>query len=187
MRCQRCGKQEASVHLIDLVNGKRTVRWLCAACAGRSPGEGEDDPSFGLGGNPENSDGEEDSYSLASFLGEMFEPAGGDESSEPPVCPDCGYSFAAFRGTNRLGCPRCYVAFRQPLLSILSHLHRHVSHLGKVPDNGREGSSPSAELSRTRIALEKAIAAEDFEKAARLRDDILQLESGDGSDAGSES
>jgi protein-arginine kinase activator protein McsA len=32
-------------------------------------------------------------------------------------------------------------------------------------------------LSRTRVALEKAIASEDFEKAAHLRDEILRLES----------
>lgn len=178
MTCQRCGKREATVHLVDMVDGKRSVRWLCPTCAGGTSGGSDDDSPFGLGGNADGADSDGDSYSLASFLGEMFEPAGGGEPSEPPVCPDCGYSFADFRGTNRLGCPKCYDAFRGPLLSILSHLHRHVSHLGKVPSIGNEGTSPAAELIRARIALEKAIAAEDFESAARLRDEIQHLESG---------
>ena len=81
-----------------------------------------------------------------------------------------------FRKTNLLGCPACYDAFRGPLLSILSHLHRHVSHLGKAPGSIDDGTDRPGLLSRTRVALEKAIAAEDFEKAARLRDEIQRLE-----------
>lgn len=184
MTCQRCGKMEATVHLVDMVDGKRSVRWLCTICAGGSSEGSDENSSFGLGGNAGGSDSDGDSYSLASFLGEMFEPAQDGQPSEPPVCPDCGYSFAEFRGTNRLGCPKCYDAFRGPLLSILSHLHRHVSHLGKVPSTGQDAASPGSDLIRVRIALEKAIAAEDFESAARLRDEIQKLESGRNPGAG---
>jgi protein arginine kinase activator len=179
MNCERCGIREASVHLVDLVDGKRSERWLCTVCAGKSRG-GNEDPDFPLGGRSGEGDNIEDSYSLASFLGEMFSPADGAAPGEPPVCPACGYSFAEFRGTNRLGCPKCYDAFRQPLLSILSHLHRHVSHLGKVPGRLRNPDNPAAALRRARIDLEKAIAAEDFEKAARLRDVIQKLDKGHG-------
>lgn len=185
MTCQRCGKREATVHLVDMIDGKRSVRWLCTTCAGGSSEGGDEDSSFGLGGNADGADSDGDSYSLASFLGEMFEPAPDGQPPEPSVCPDCGYSFADFRGTNRLGCPKCYEAFREPLLSILSHLHRHVSHLGKVPSIGKDGARPGAELIRARIALEKAIAGEDFESAARLRDEIQQLESGGDPASGS--
>ena len=180
MTCERCGKREATVHLVDMVDGKRIVRWLCPVCAGRSSDDGEADPWFGFGGLPNDDQDEEDSYSLASFLGEMFSPGEEKVPVDPPACPSCGYTLAEFRGTNRLGCPLCYTAFRKPLLSILGHLHRHVSHLGKVPRSGQEGESRAAVLGRARIALEKAIAAEDFEKAARLRDEILRLETEPG-------
>jgi len=81
-----------------------------------------------------------------------------------------------------LGCPRCYESFRGPLLSILSHMHRHVSHLGKVPRQTDGSVDRRGTLRRTRVALEKAIAAENFEKAARLRDEIQRLESADAAE-----
>ena len=67
-------------------------------------------------------------------------------------------------------------------MGILSHLHRHVSHLGKVPGSDPRKSSVSNALARARVALEKAIAGEDFEKAARLRDEIQRLEASGASE-----
>lgn len=184
MNCENCGQREATVHLVDLVDGQRTIRWLCTVCAGQSSDEGEDDPLFGDGNHSAGSDNSGDPYSLASFLGEMFTPEDGTGPADPALCPRCGYSFAEFRGTNRLGCPGCYDAFGTQLLSILSHLHRHVSHLGKIPVSRRGGPTRNAALQRARIALEKAIGAEDFEKAARLRDRIQHLEAALDSEGG---
>lgn len=177
MTCQHCGQRDATVHLVELVDGVRTSKWLCSVCAGRSEGGNPGpDPWFGSRGGDEGGGGDEDIESLASFLGKAFEPLEGEGPGDLPACSTCGYTLDQFRHTNRLGCPRCYEAFRSPLLSILSHLHRHVSHLGKVPGNHGQGSSLAGALGRARVALEKAIAAEDFEKAARLRDEIQRLE-----------
>jgi protein arginine kinase activator len=176
LTCQRCGQQDATVHLVELVDGVRTSQWLCSACAGRAAESGGDPTPFDFGENHPESNEEEDAYSLASFLGQVFERKEGDDLPDLPACTSCGYTLDQFRRTNSLGCPDCYQAFRTPLLSILSHLHRHVSHLGKVPGNARSGSSRTGALSRCRVALEKAIAAEDFENAARLRDEIHRLE-----------
>ncbi len=177
MTCQRCGQRDATVHLVELVDGHRRSQWLCAVCAGRASENGEEIPGFRFGGNPEGGNSEEDDFSLANFLGQVFESEGEVEQTELPACRVCGYTLDQFRKTNRLGCPRCYEAFRGPLLAILGHLHRHVSHLGKTPRPTADGADRPGVLSRTRIALEKAIAAEDFEKAARLRDEIQRLES----------
>lgn len=178
MNCQSCGQREATIHLVEMIDGQRVSQWLCDICASTPREEDPEDEEFGFGRKEDPADGEEEGYSLASFLGQVFEPQDGPSASTPAVCPSCGYTLDKFRRTNRLGCPRCYDAFRQPLLSILGHLHRHVSHLGKSPVRENSGPSLSAALKRTRIALEKAIAAEDFEKAARLRDEIQKLESG---------
>lgn len=177
MTCQHCGQRDATVHLVELVDGVRTSRWLCAVCAGRPGDEEGADRWFGPDENDDQGRGDEDTESLASFLGQVFEPIDGAEASDLPACPACGYTLDQFRRSNRLGCPRCYEAFRSPLLALLSHLHRHVSHLGKVPGHHGAKASLSGALGRARVALEKAIAAEDFENAARLRDEILRLES----------
>ncbi len=177
MTCQRCGQRDATVHLVELVDGQRKSQWLCEVCAGRMAKDGEETPGFRFDGYPGGGNGEEDAYSLAAFLGQVFEPQGAAANADLPACPACGYMLDQFRKTNQLGCPRCYEAFRGPLLSILRHMHRHVSHLGKTPRRTGEGAGRPGVLSRTRVALEKAIAAEDFEKAARLRDEIQRLES----------
>jgi len=177
MTCQRCGQRDATVHLVELVDGQRKSQWLCAVCAGRASESKGETPGFRFGGNPEDGNGEDEDFSLANFLGQVFEPRTEAVPTDPPACQVCGYTLNQFRKTNRLGCPRCYEAFRGPLLAILGHLHRHVSHLGKTPRPAAEGADRPGLLSRTRVALEKAIASEDFEKAAHLRDEILRLES----------
>ena len=183
MTCQHCGQRDATVHLVELVDGVRTSQWLCPVCAGRSGDDQGGEPWFGSGDNDDQGSGDGDTESLASFLGQVFEPIDGDTASDLPACSACGYTLDQFRRTNRLGCPRCYEAFRSPLLAILSHLHRHVSHLGKVPGHHGAKSSLSGALGRARVALEKAIAAEEFEKAASLRDKIQRLEA-DGTSEG---
>ena len=177
MTCQRCGQRDATVHLVELVDGQRKSQWLCAVCAGRASDRNGETPGFRFGENPEGGNGEYEDFSLANFLGQVFEPKGEIKQTELPACQVCGYTLGQFRKTNRLGCPRCYEAFRGPLLAILSHLHRHVSHLGKTPRPTADGADRPGVLSRSRVALEKAIAAEDFEKAAHLRDEIKRLES----------
>ena len=33
MLCQKCGKKEAVVHVVCMVNNKQIDKWLCADCA----------------------------------------------------------------------------------------------------------------------------------------------------------
>jgi len=175
MICQRCGQRDATVHLVELVDDQRKSQWLCEVCAGQVSADDEKNPGFPFHERPENGKGEDDTYSLAAFLGQVFETPDDVAHTDLSSCPVCGYTLDQFRRNNRLGCPRCYEAFRGPLFSILNHLQRHVSHLGKAPPSAIAGRTGA--LARTRVALEKAIAAEEFEKAARLRDEIQHLES----------
>jgi protein arginine kinase activator len=177
MTCQRCGQRDATVHLVELIDGQRQSQWLCAVCAGDRPADKDDPPGFPFGGGQGGNNPDEEDETLAAFLGQVSERGRGFGQVEPPSCPNCGYTFGQFRETNRLGCPRCYEAFRRPLLGILGHMHRHVTHLGKAPAHVHGRTDLPSVLSRNRVALEKAIAAEDFESAARLRDEIQRLES----------
>ncbi len=177
MICQRCGQRDATVHLVELIDDQRQSQWLCAVCAGDRPGDGDDPPGFPFGGRKGENNPEDEDETLAAFLGQVFERGKSAGQVEPPACPTCGYTFGQFRENNRLGCPHCYEAFRRPLLGILGHMHRHVTHLGKSPAHRDGRTDLPGVLSRSRVALEKAIAAEDFETAARLRDEIHRLES----------
>ena len=177
MTCDRCGKREGTVRVVaDGDEGGRTL-WLCPACA-----ESDVDPDELFGEDPDRDlptgdwEGGEENAALERFIGQMFTGLGAREADAAPDCPACGTSYASFRSTGRLGCPRCYVAFRRFLLPFLGRFHRQVTHLGKFPTHAAGATSRLGEITRHRIALEKAVAAEDFEEAARLRDRIRQLE-----------
>lgn len=172
MTCQRCGKRDASIHLIELVDGDRRSLWLCPICAGKD----ERADAHGVSGKGAEDNEPVDAESLASFLGQVFGPAEPADEDLSLACASCGYTLKQFSTTNRLGCPRCYQSFRAKLMPMLASFHRHVSHLGKAPRPETGTVNGPGEIARIRVALEKAIAAEDFEEAARLRDRIRLLE-----------
>jgi protein arginine kinase activator len=83
-------------------------------------------------------------------------------------CPECGIRLVELRKAGRLGCPRCYEVFRRQVLPLIKRVHGSTHHEGMRP--GPEGGVP--DLARLREELRRAIEAEDFEQAARLRDRI---------------
>jgi len=184
MTCERCGQRDATIHMIEVVDGRRRSLWLCPGCAGRGaegdPDQKEDDDEL----DPADQDWTpgQDNEALDRFIGQMFAGPGPDDEGPVPDCPHCGTSYSGFRSSGRLGCPHCYVAFRRLLLPFLGRFHRQVTHLGRFPDFAAGAPSRLGEITRTRIALEKAVAAEDFEEAARLRDLIRGLEDSGSAD-----
>jgi len=171
MNCHMCGRREATVHLLELKHGQQKSLWLCDICAaGRTDLAGDElvDRVFGTtGGEP----GE--SASLASFLGQVFEADA--KADRIAACPQCHYEFKQFQDSNRLGCAACYPHFRAQVLPLLARFHRHASHLGKVPQQAAGMASYQGEITRVRVALEKAIQGEDYEEAGRLRDKMRAM------------
>ncbi len=164
MICHMCGQREGTIHLLEVNDGLQKSVWLCSTCA-----SGRADMSLADvlgGGHTRETAGE--SASLASFLGQVQDSEG--QIRQVAACPGCGYEIKTFQDTNRLGCSACYVHFRAQILPILAHYHRHASHLGKVPQQAGGAASQQGEITRLRVALEKAIQSENYEEAARLRD-----------------
>ena len=84
------------------------------------------------------------------------------------TCPDCGIKFMEFRAEGRLGCPHDYRVFGRGLLPLLQRVHGATRHVGKVA-----AKRPGAiQRLRLRSQLREAIAREDYEEAARLRDQL---------------
>ena len=152
MICQRCNN-EASVHLTERVGGKRQELHLCMACARKAglplP---ESPPNLAL-------DAVVQSLIVAhvgELVGELAELA----------CPDCGIKFMEFRAGGRLGCPQDYRVFAAGLLPLIQRYHGATRHVGKT---ARPAAGAGDRL-RLRTRLREAIAREDYEEAARLRD-----------------
>ena len=86
------------------------------------------------------------------------------------ACPACGLKYMEFRAEGRLGCPNDYQVFRAGLEPILQRFHRAGKHVGKSPRRFPAYAALQAELLDLRRQLRKAVNAEAYEEAARLRD-----------------
>lgn len=103
------------------------------------------------------------------------------------TCPGCKLTFAQFRHQGQMGCPACYAAFAELLTPLLARAHEGGTwHVGKKPARYRGAeSAPAAgaapviattrRLSMLRASLAEAISNEQYELAARLRDELRAL------------
>lgn len=163
MVCDNCGADDAVVHLTQIVNNEMSTFHLCEKCAAEKGLETQTGPSH---------------VPLTDFLAQMGEggkEAAGTESSES--CSFCGLTFRDFRETGRLGCPHCYATFEGPLRGLLRRIHGGTQHMGKVylpPDP--TATEMEKRLEGLRRKLQRAVEVEDFERAARIRDEIRSLE-----------
>jgi protein arginine kinase activator len=156
MTCQRC-HEEAAVHLTELVDGRRREFHLCVPCArkaGLVPAEAA--PKLGLDQVVQGL--------IVTHVGELV-----GELAEL-TCPDCGIRFMEFRTLGKLGCPTDYEAFARGLLPLLGRSQGATRHVGKFPRRPTVGSNRPR--LRLRSEFRVAIALEDYESAARLRDQL---------------
>jgi len=167
MLCDRCGKNEAAIHLTQIQNNEMTTRHLCETCAA----------ALGLDAGPAAA-----SAPLADFLAQMGKSLGAESSAAAAgTCPSCGLTLADFKRTGRLGCPRCWSAFEGNLKGLLRKLHGGTQHVGKVylsPDPSE--TDRVQRITSLRRSLQRAVDEEDFERAASLRDQIRRLETQPG-------
>ena len=76
-----------------------------------------------------------------------------------------------------LGCPHDYDAFKKALEPLIERSHEdNVQHVGKIPVRTGEHVRKRQTLARLERELKLAIQEEEYEKAARLRDEIENLE-----------
>ena len=160
MLCDVCGKNEATVHLTEIMNKKMVKLHLCEDCAKEKGTEMEG--HFGMS----------DLLAGLADLGANLEP--GDMIAIK--CPACGFTYQDFKKVGRLGCGDCYEAFKKQLDPLLKRIHGANRHIGKVPLMVGKTVKENRTLQDLKVRLEKAIRAEDVEEAARLRDSIKALD-----------
>ncbi|MCM8792717.1 MAG: UvrB/UvrC motif-containing protein [Candidatus Omnitrophica bacterium] len=162
MLCDLCGKNEATVHLTEIIDNQVTELHLCEECARNKSIEMEQ--QFGLG-------------DLLAGLAEFGKGIEETESSRLK-CSKCGISYEDFKKIGKLGCSQCYITFKRYLSSLLKKIHGSNKHIGKTPLKVTAVADKDKKniLEDLRQKLQKAIEAEEFEEAARIRDQIRELE-----------
>jgi protein arginine kinase activator len=167
VKCHVCGEREATVHYIEIIEGKKTSQWLCQECADREGITPHGITPLAHGG-------------LDAFLGEMLKVAPGERerarATGGPTCPSCGYEFRRLQETGLLGCPECYRAFHRQLLPMLRRYHGDTTHVGKLPRAHGPQAALRRDIAQLKLLLEQAVTMEGYEEAARLRDEIRSRE-----------
>jgi len=158
MHCQSCQKNVASVHQVQVIynaDGQPSVQemHLCPPCAKAGGVPLADVPSF-----PKMV-----SMLGQAMLGENLPTKGRGGKS----CPDCGWTLRDFKQTSRFGCPKDYEVFTDFVEEILENIHGFTEH---CPEQ------ENMEVQNLRTQLREAVAKEDYESAAALRDSIEAVE-----------
>lgn len=91
------------------------------------------------------------------------------------ICPQCKMSLAEFSKTGKLGCPKCYDAFRPYLVQVLGSIHGNAEHTGKISQNADKKIKVKRRIEKLSAELSAAVEKQDFERAASLRDEINKL------------
>jgi protein arginine kinase activator len=164
MQCQICNKNDATIHLTEIIDGERTEMHICEQCAV------EQDIAV------------KSHIPINELLSNLLAVQPSDDELAGPserelVCPNCGFTLAQFRKEGVLGCPHDYEVFEKALLPLIEKAHDgRTAHCGKVPLKTPRDTKKQMELLNLRQQLEAAVQSEDYELAAELRDRIKQSE-----------
>jgi protein arginine kinase activator len=161
MKCECCHKQEATIHLTQVIEGHTKKLNLCEKCAEKN---GIDinspisitDVLLGLGAQPPSAE------------------AAADQAFDLS-CSHCQMTRAEFKKRARLGCPECYEAFIGELNALTKAMHHGSQHMGKIPARQGKEARITAQIAAMQKDIEVAIAKENYEEAAALRDRIKAL------------
>jgi protein arginine kinase activator len=160
--CERCKKSQATFHLHNISpDGDKSETHLCERCA------------------------------IEEGLVQLHKPTASQDVVESfikgakgsaaamknLVCESCGISYLEFRNQGLLGCPKDYDVFRELLTPLLERAHDGATHhVGKAPRSLGRTRTTQQEIRHLRRRLQEAVTAEDYERAAELRDRIQALE-----------
>lgn len=153
--------------MTKIVNGNKTETNLCEVCA-------QEENSIGLGVDP--------NWMLQNIFAEMFNQsiAGSPQiqvsRAKPIQCDQCGFTDVNFSQVGKLGCPKCYEVFENKLDPVLRRVHGLPAHTGKIPQRTGGTIGLRRQMEDLRLELQQAVAREEYEKAAEIRDKIRGLE-----------
>ena len=160
MLCEECKVNEATYTLSVMMGDEVTTRHLCGDCMARM--------------NMTLSTG-----NIKNLLSSILSAITGNDTSAAPqeevVCPRCHTTLSQFTQTGHLGCPGCYEAFREQLQPMLLQIHGRVQHAGRQPLCTEDAQRTRTRQEQLTRLMEQAVALEDFETAAQLRDQLRAL------------
>ncbi len=175
MLCEICHKNEATIHIQEIINSQKKALHICQECASKK----------------NSGNGMFNGLNLADILYNISSNISNPQpSTEQPqdktvtpvpviTCDKCGWTTANFSEKGRIGCANCYNVFREILSLALKNMHKGTIHVGKRPGARRPGDEEAGrnaiEIMKLQKQLEEHVLREEYEKAAQVRDRISSL------------
>jgi len=177
MLCQNCNANPATTHIKRFVGDRAEEYHLCPGCARASGLLGDGGlglPDFGF----------QLSDLFSGFLGSSVKQQQPNTLAPVARCGMCGASLQEIAKTGRVGCAQCYETFYSQLEPTLQRIHGSLEHAGKTPEDGnpqlRQRREREQNLAQLREQIAQAVKSEEYEEAARLRDEIRRIEEAEG-------
>lgn len=183
MLCENCGKREANVRYSEKINGIKKQMNLCEQCSEKLGITNKMSMDFSM------------PLDFPSIFGSFLEDFGTAEfmpmlsEIKEIQCNSCGFTFDDIVNNGRLGCPNCYETFEErmsPILKKIQGANRHTGRIGRISNNNvkndyeketnKENGKEKTKLEKLQDDLNLAIKEERYEDAAKLRDEIKNIE-----------
>ncbi len=188
MLCEKCHENEATIHYTEIINGVKTEHHLCRDCAAKLDLTGY--------ANVINSD-----FPFVKLLTGLLASNTGaheqvDNQSMHIRCPQCGMEFGEFINVGKFGCAECYNVFGPLIEDNMKKIQGSIQHKGKVYQRYKKENKkyeqekdsvqdlrPAEErkndildeIAVLNAKLKEAVLLENFEGAAKYRDEIKAL------------
>ena len=170
MLCQMCKKNEATIKIVKVVGINKTELNVCNECANYLLGNTVTTISFSQ--NNLN----EVLFNLLNTFSKYSKEDNNVNSETETKCSNCGITYEEFVKSGKLGCSKCYGLFQRQIKPLLNRLHGSYQHSGKVPNSLQVRLERLEKIKRIKVELQKAVSKEEYEKAAKLRDQITEEE-----------
>lgn len=159
--CDKCHENVATVVLTQLVGGQYVKLYLCEKCSNETEGLMK-----------------EDYDSFQHFLSNLINVKSTNYKNDTLKCEVCGMTLDSFRKTSKVGCSNCYKTFNAYFIPLIKRIHSHIEHTGKRPEKRVEELQTIQKIEQLQNELKKAVIREEYELAAKLRDEIKLLKQG---------
>ena len=174
MLCEKCKKKKATLYYSENISGQRRSFHLCAECTSLMEASGELESlsiAFSHFESPF-SLWEEPTFTPSS----VSLPQTQSSEATEYTCPLCGIQFKEIAATGKVGCAKCYSVFSSRLAPLMRSVHGNNSHTGGSPLVYRRKAERLRKMTELRAGIKTAVSLEAYEEAARLRDELRQIE-----------